>query len=120
MQEVWREQLDDLLSQVAEYADDWQELVAQIESLPENKQLHEYLSLLVPRLKRMQRAFNRVTYDTKARCYVISNYDYKLYWYFKRKYPQQIVITPYIIAISTDDLSDADREQMQKQMLSSL
>lgn len=117
--EAWRAELDDLFDQVAEYADDWPELINQITALPLNKQTHEFLRQLVPRLKVMCRTFNRVSYDTKSRTYTIKNYSYQVYWYFKQKYPQA-VITHMAISIHTDDLTDTDRDQLQKQLLSSL
>lgn len=120
MKEVWQEQLDDYLFQVADMAEDWPELIERIEQLPEDKRLHEYLSLLVPRLKHMQRKMNRVYFDSKSRCFSVANYTYEMYFSLKQKYPGKLTITPYTLSIHTDDLTDSDRDQLHKQLTSSL
>lgn len=114
---VWEERLSQLYAEVAEYADDWPELLEQVEALPHSPDTVEYLELLVPRLKRMSRRFNRVYYHCKTeRYWEIANYSAKMYFYWKQKYPNDIVVTPYTIHIADEKLSVTDREQLQKQL----
>lgn len=113
MKTVWEDQLDQMLDQVAEYAEDWEQCINMIEAEPESKELHEYLTLLVPRLQLMQRRFNRVEYDAKNRWWKIKNYTYKMWKYMKQKYDP--VITPNTIIVEDEALTLTDRDNLLQQ-----
>lgn len=114
--QVWEQRLKQLYDDVANYADDWTECLEMVEDAPADQSLVEYLELLSPRLKRMNRQLNRVSCITTERCWEIANYSYKLYWYFKQKYPNDIVVTPYTLHIADEALTVADREQLHRQL----
>lgn len=105
-----------MLDQAAVYAEDWPVLLDMLAEARESKQLHEYLTLLVPRLKRMQRQFNRVEYDVPERIWSIYNYNYKMYCYMKKKYGEEIVVTPSRISIASEVLTSQDLEILKKQL----
>lgn len=109
------QQLHQMLDQVADYADDWPECLEMVAEVPETKQLHKYLTYLVPRLKRMQRRFNWIKYDASNRIWYIHNYTYKMFDYLTRKYPNKVVVTDSRIALSDEVLTDKDRDLLRKQ-----
>lgn len=118
--QVWEERLKQLFKEASDYAYDWLECQEMVEKAPQDKTLLGYMELLVPRLKRMDRTFNRVTHvipkDNTPKYWEIANYTYNMYSYWKKKYPADIVITPYTIHIADEKLNVADREQLQKQL----
>ena len=57
---VWEERLRELFDEVAIYAEDWPKCLDMVEQAPQDQTLVEYLELLSPRLKRMDRQMNRV------------------------------------------------------------
>lgn len=113
--QVWQEQLQGKLDQVAEYASDWDACLDMVSRQPETTELNEFLDYLVPRLKRMQRQFNQVEYDAKLRAWSIYNYDYKMFQYCRRKYPGA-VITPQRIVLADEELDLTDRDKLQQQL----
>lgn len=120
MEEVWRQQLSQMQDQVADYAYDWNECLEMVASLPPSRETHEYLELLTPRLKQMQRRFNRVEHNAKDRCWCIYNYTYEMYHFFKQAYDGKIIVTPNAIRILDEDLDPATTEQLQKRLSSSV
>lgn len=114
--EVWKAQLDDLLDQAATYAEDWPVLIDMLAEQPTTLELYDYLNLLVPRLKRMQRRFNWVEFDAQGHFYTVNNYDFKMYHYLTHRYPGQLTITPHRIAIPVEALTIADREKLRQQL----
>lgn len=114
---IWEERLDQLYDGVAEYAEDWEACIDMVEALPRTPETIEYLELLVQRLKRMDRRFNRITFHNKeTRYWEIANYSAKMYSYWKHKYPDDIIVTPYTIHIAADKLKVEEQEQLQKQL----
>lgn len=113
--EVWKQQLNDALNDVAIYAGDWDAALEMVASAPETPELNEYLTYLVPRLKRHQRQFNWVTYDNKERTYTIHNFDYKMYQYMSRRYKDEAIITSESISIRAEALTDDDCDKLREQ-----
>lgn len=109
--EVWREQLEQMLDQVAEYAEDWDWLMNDLAAKPETKQLHEYLTFLVPRLKTMQRRINRVEYDAELKTWDIYNYSFDMFRYIKSRYPDA-TITPGRIVLRNEEITPEDRDKL--------
>lgn len=118
--QVWEQRLNQMLDQVADYADDWNEvleMVAVADNKGERQLLHDYLEYLVPRIKNMQRQFNWVTYDQSNHAYVIHNYTLDVFRYMRESYPQDAVITPNRITIGAEVLKPIDKEKLQKQLV---
>lgn len=114
-------QLNQMLDQVAEYADDWDkllEMVAVADVPAKRPELYAYLEYLLPRIKQMRRSFNWVSYDAQARIWSIHNYDFNMFQYMRKRYTEDIVVTPQRIAIPNDALSLADRDKLHKQVMS--
>lgn len=115
--EAWEDQLHQMQDQVADYAYDWNECLNMVAEAPETKDLHSFLGFLVPRLKRMQRQFNRVRYMVPDRIWYIHNYDYKVYSYMTKRYGEdKIVVTDSCISIADETLTDTDRELLRKHL----
>lgn len=113
MMQVWRDQLKDALDWVAIYAEDWDACLNMVAELPETQETNEFLSLLVPRLKRHQRRFNWVTYDRTSQLYTVHNYDYKMWRYLTHRYPEEAIVTPDTISIRSEVLTDLDRDKLR-------
>lgn len=115
VREFWEQELEQLLNQVAEYAPDWDEVLDMVAAadMPENqKMLYEYLRELVPRLKQMRREFNRVTYVNGG--YVVSNYDFKMYSWAKKRGLGEDYITSFSLIFPPDFLTPAEVEQFNE------
>lgn len=115
--QVWEQQLEQMRTQVWQYASDWDELVemvAEADSPEEAKRLHDYLEYLVPRIRNMQRRFNWVEY--KDGWYRIHNYTYAMYkWFVAQKFAVSR-ITPSTLFIISDELSPKQREKIHKML----
>lgn len=118
--EVKRQQLNQLLDEVADFGDDWPEvidMIANAEASSEDDLLFKYLGLLVPRLRRMRRAFGYVTYEPKSRCYQIHNYTFDTYrWFLRRKF-KAAVITPSKIMIAVEELTPEEQDQLRQRLV---
>lgn len=117
---VWEQQLDQMLDQVADYAEGWDELlemVASADKPSERKTLRDYLEYLVPRLKQMRRVFNRVEYDAKTESFTIYNYTFAMFKYMREAYQDHAVFTANRIVIASEVLTDLDRDKLRKQLV---
>lgn len=111
------QQIQQMLDQIADYAGDWEEclnMVAEAETDRDKQMLHDYLETLTTRLAKMQRRFNIVTYRPTSKCWCVSNYDYKMYKWFKNAKFAGSTITPYSLFIHKDELNPEQNEQMNK------
>lgn len=86
-------------------------MLEMVAAIPPSEELLHYLEELVPRTRNMQRRFNWVEYKVEARCYLIHNYDYKMYQYVTRRYPDA-VITPNSIVLTSEELTEQDRDKL--------
>lgn len=117
--EVWLDQLHDMLDQAAVYAEDWSSCLDMLGEAQESKELYNFMNLFVPRLERMQRRWNQVSFVPKpnnASYWEIANYNYNLYRYMVKKYGEALVITSHYIRIRDDALTAADRDKLQAQL----
>lgn len=107
---------DQMLDQVIEYAGDWDELLNMLAvvDLGEHPLLYEYLEQLVPRVKRMQRQFNQVSYQDQI--WRIHNYSFPMFEYMCKQYAEWLTITPYQIAIENEHLNATDQDKLRKQL----
>lgn len=111
------EELDRLLDDVADYSEDWQaviDMVAEADKPQNKKILFEYLRLLVPRLKQMRREFNRVMFVDGG--YVLTNYDFKMYSWAKKRGLEDSYITPNKLIFPPDFLTAEEKEQFQTKL----
>lgn len=104
-------ELNQMLDEVAYLAEDYPtclDMVSEADK-PENKEiLFEYLRLLVPRLRQMQRKINQVKAQDNG--WVIENFSFDIYkWYIKRQIDG--VVTPHKIVIPPGWLSQKEQEQ---------
>lgn len=113
---VWQERIKQYFDQIAEHVPDWEECIQMIEKIPESPELLEYLEQLIPRLARMRRDFNWITYNKNTKCYTIHNYDYKMWKYWKERNPNLMVITPSTIQIHIDELTPEEQDQFRKRL----
>lgn len=112
-------EIEDMLDQVWLLADDWSACSDMVAEQPPTPTLHEYLTLLIPRLKNMRRDFNWVEImlvQGSSNIYKVHNYTYKMYRYLTKKYPEAVTVTPPFIAIPEDVLTEEDRDQFRKQL----
>lgn len=117
--EIGEYQLNQMLEEVAEHADGWDkllEMVAEADTPANRQELYAYLEYLIPRIKHIRLAFNWVSYDTQDRIWSIHNYDFKMFQYMRRRYPDEIVVTPQCISIRAEALSYDDRDKLHRQL----
>lgn len=108
---IWQDQLEDMLDQVAYLTEDYGDMLMMVAGVPETKEAHEYLSLLVPRLKHMYRKFNWV--ESKEGFYCVHNYTWEMYqWYNQRDFRDGRA-TSWTLFVPQDELTPEEREQMR-------
>lgn len=118
--EVWQQQLEQMLDQVADYADDWESCLNMVGELPEDKNLHAYLELLVPRLKQMRREFNWTSLHNDiagGKFWKVHNYTFKMWRFMTKKFPDNIVVTKDYIAVPSSVLSPELNEEFRQHLL---
>lgn len=119
--EVRRESLEQMLDQVADYASDWDEIlqmVAVVDNTGERPLLQNYLELLLPRLKQMDRKFNRVEKLVlpEGNCWRIRNYSYDVYKYFVTQYPEVAICTPMTLTLMENKLKQKDNDFLRTKL----
>ena len=116
---VWEQRLNQYYDEIADYASDWPELISMVEAMPQTEETLPFLEDLIVRIKPMNRRFNRVNYKVvpdAPNYWEIANYTYKMYAYFKQKYPEHAVITPRFIRIISEVVEPKDQELLRKQL----
>ena len=106
--------------QVADYADDWEACLNMVGEQPDSKEMHEYLSLLVPRLRNMRREFNWTTLRLDAengKFWTVHNYTFKMWRFLTRTFPDNIVVTKDYIAVNDCVLTPKLREEFRQHLL---
>lgn len=121
--EVWREQCNDALDQVADYAADWDEMLemaakVEADATAATSRSVTYLEYLVPRLRDMQRRMNRVyrLQTATGGLLKIENYSYDMYcWYLDRGFPEE-AIQPHKLLVLEEWLTPDERDQFRSRI----
>lgn len=106
---------ESLLTQIAVDADeDWDSLFTMLEPVrpADGVELHEYLTLLLKRIRFMRRRFNIVKRhyipDLQLYYYQVDNYTYEMFKYLRSHYPT--AVTYMSLGVYEKDLSERDRK----------
>lgn len=112
--EVTQNQLERRLDQLVLAHEHLEELLTAVAAEPSSPQLVEYTDLLLRRME-TQAPINSIT-ERPGAIYVIENYDFRLYQWFKQRDFPHGVVTPRRLLIPQGDLTPDERKQFQERL----
>lgn len=113
-----REKLTKLQDAVAEYAEDWDEMLEKVAVLSPDRQSLDFLELLVSRLKLMSRKLNQVEllHLPEGNWWRIRNYSYDVYKYFYKNYGDVAIATPLYLTLPESKLKQKDNDFLRSKL----